>query len=136
MSVTIFRISVSGYETYSPEDFVHPSKTSEQFNQDVRDLLARFPVEESELYEYEGKQGRGFITGNTLQEYLEKELLKLGYAKTDIHEIDLGGECLYDANEELPDLMPISVKDRIVRRAKLVREQMDNDMEEDRKKRQ
>lgn len=132
----VFRISVSGYETYSPEDFTHPTKTDADFIADVQRVLAAFPVEQMELYDVKGKQRHGWICGSTLQGYLKPELLKLGYASTNITEVDLGGECLYDNENELPDLMPKDVKERIVKRAEMTRAEMDEDMEQWRKERE
>ena len=121
----IYRTVVSGHEDFHPVDYLHDSKTPQEFESDVKAILAACPVESLERYEFGGKIRNCYITGYSIQEYLDSELLKLGYAKAEIHPVYLNGECLYDTLDEFTDAFPDDIKQRILENNKIVGEELD-----------
>jgi hypothetical protein len=123
----IFRTVVSGYEDYHPEDYSHDTKTSEEFESDVKAIMAACPIETIELYEYMGKQRHSFIDGYSIQGYIGSELIKLGYTKAEIHPVYLHGECLYDKLTEFTEIFPDDIKQRILKNNAAAREELHDD---------
>ena len=120
----IFRTVVSGYEDYHPEDYLHDTKTPQEFESDVKAILAACPIEQMELHEYKGKPLHGLISGYDIQEYVDGELIKLGYRKSEIYSVDFYGECLYDELEEFAAIFPEDIKQRILKNNEIARAEL------------
>jgi hypothetical protein len=89
--VLVFRISVSSNESCVPRDYSHLSKSHEEFKDDVKRILKKLPVDELEIRTLEdGSIWKSYIDGNTIQNYLDKKLIELGYfLMDDITEIKI-----------------------------------------------
>lgn len=97
----IYRLSVTGFDTYHPADFVNPDNpTEEEFRKDVRYTIGKYVKEV--LPEKVGICVNGF----DILEFLECALCEnLGYRKIKPYkEIRLEGEGYYDSQEDSPPL--------------------------------
>lgn len=120
-SVILCRTAVSGYEDYHPVDYIHESKNSSEFEADVNRVLRSCPVESIKRHEFNGMVRVSYINGYDIQEYIDSELLKIGYKRAEIHSVELNGECLYDDDPNaFTDIFPEDIKQRILKNNELV----------------
>ena len=96
-----FRVSITGYETYSPYDF-EADKTHEEW---IKDLKSAMKKAVSSAIQKEIKHKTrlvGYIGGYELAVQLVPDLIKVGYQEIKHDEICIGGECFYSKNERRP----------------------------------
>lgn len=111
----IFRTAVTGYEDYFPLDYLHNNKTSAEFQDDVRKILESCPVRTISEYHTGTETILRYVDGYDIQDYINTELLKLGYTKAEICQVTLGGECFYNQLDDFPEIFPDNIKQRILK---------------------
>jgi len=118
----IFRISVSDWESYSPKDYLHPTKTKEEFEADVSLILEKYQINPEELtFEYDSPSrghiiGHELVDGYKLQNFLDEGLKEIGYMEDEISEVCLRGGCSYLWKKDFPEgLMSWSLMKKILK---------------------